>query len=117
MMEGRWSATRVARQLGRSDCVAQVAPSLGAPVSSRTIPTRLAEGHLGSRRPLRVLLLTPTHRHLRLEWCHARGNWTEEEGNQVVISDESRFYLSSDGNRVREWRPRGERLNPTFVLQ
>ncbi|GFS66780.1 HTH_Tnp_Tc3_2 domain-containing protein [Trichonephila clavipes] len=38
---------------------AQVTPSLGAPVSSRTIRRRLAEGHLGSRRPLRVLPLTP----------------------------------------------------------
>ncbi|GFX37567.1 transposable element Tcb2 transposase [Trichonephila clavipes] len=59
--------------------MAQVAPSLGAPVSSRTIRRHLAEGHLGSRRPLRVLLLTPTHRRLRLEWCRARGNWTAVE--------------------------------------
>ncbi|GFW87796.1 transposable element Tcb2 transposase [Trichonephila clavipes] len=44
---------------------ALVAPSLGAPVSSRTIRRRLAEGHLGS---LRVLPLTPTHRCLHLEW-------------------------------------------------
>ncbi|GFT46774.1 transposable element Tcb2 transposase [Trichonephila clavipes] len=101
MMEAGWSARRVARQLGRSDCVvrrcwdqwiremsftrrpgsgrsqqtsrredrhivrnarvkptasstaiqALVAPSLGAPVSSRTIRRRLAEGHLGSQRP------------------------------------------------------------------
>ncbi|GFX61366.1 HTH_Tnp_Tc3_2 domain-containing protein [Trichonephila clavipes] len=38
---------------------AQVVPSLGAPVSSRTIRRHLAEGHLGSRCPLRVLFLTP----------------------------------------------------------
>ncbi|GFU62832.1 HTH_Tnp_Tc3_2 domain-containing protein [Trichonephila clavipes] len=38
---------------------AQVAPSLRAPVSSGTIRRRLAEGHSGSRRPLRVLPLTP----------------------------------------------------------
>ncbi|GFT89057.1 HTH_Tnp_Tc3_2 domain-containing protein [Trichonephila clavipes] len=42
---------------------AQVAPSLEAPVSSRTIRRRLTEGHLGSRRPLRAGLdahpLTP----------------------------------------------------------
>ncbi|GFX02534.1 HTH_Tnp_Tc3_2 domain-containing protein [Trichonephila clavipes] len=38
---------------------AHVAPSLGAPVSSRTIRINLVEGHLGSRRPLRVLPLTP----------------------------------------------------------
>ncbi|GFX99813.1 transposable element Tcb2 transposase [Trichonephila clavipes] len=54
---------------------AQVAPSLGAPVSSRTIRRRLTEGHLVSWCPLRVLLLTPpsptAHRRLRLEWCRA----------------------------------------------
>ncbi|GFU69562.1 transposable element Tcb2 transposase [Trichonephila clavipes] len=53
---------------------AHVAPSVGVPVSSRTIRRRLAEGHLGSRHPLRVLPLTPTHRRLRLEWCPERGN-------------------------------------------
>ncbi|GFV43350.1 hypothetical protein TNCV_1948631 [Trichonephila clavipes] len=46
---------------------AQVAPSLWSPVSSRTIRRRLAEGHLGSQRPLRVHPLTPSHRSLRLE--------------------------------------------------
>ncbi|GFW10990.1 transposable element Tcb2 transposase [Trichonephila clavipes] len=53
---------------------AQVAPSLGAPVSSRSIRRRLAEGHLGSWRSLRVLPKTPTHRRPCLEWCRARGN-------------------------------------------
>ncbi|GFU48372.1 transposable element Tcb1 transposase [Trichonephila clavipes] len=76
----------------------------------------LAEGHLGSQRLLRVLPLTPSHRR-RLERCHTRGNWTSAECNQVVFRDESRFYLSSDDNRVRVWRPRGERLNPAFALQ
>ncbi|GFY04056.1 transposable element Tcb2 transposase [Trichonephila clavipes] len=59
---------------------AKVAPSLGDPVSSRTI-RHLAKGHLGSRHPLRVLLLTSTHRRLRLECCRARGNWTAAEWN------------------------------------
>ncbi|GFX42299.1 transposable element Tcb2 transposase [Trichonephila clavipes] len=95
---------------------AHVAPSLGAPVSSRTIRRRLAEGHLGSRRPLRVPPLMHTHRCLRLQWCHARGNLIAAECNQVVFSDESRFDLSNDDNRVRVWRPRGERLNPAFTL-
>ncbi|GFY09062.1 transposable element Tcb2 transposase [Trichonephila clavipes] len=92
-------------------------PSLGALVSSGTIRKRLAEGHLGSRLPLRVLPLTPTHRRFRLEWCCTRGNWTAVEWNQVVFSDESRYNLSSDENRVRVWRTRGERLNPSFALQ
>ncbi|GFT17446.1 transposable element Tcb2 transposase [Trichonephila clavipes] len=95
---------------------AQVAPSLGAPVSSRTIRRCLAKGHLGSRCPLSVLPLTPTHRRLRLEWCCTRGNWTAAEWIQVDFSDESRFNISSDDNRVRVWRPRGDHLNPAFAL-
>ncbi|GFU89127.1 transposable element Tcb1 transposase [Trichonephila clavipes] len=96
---------------------AQVAPSLGAPMSSQTIRRRLAEEHLRSRSPLLVLPLAPTHRRLRLEWCRARGNWTAAEWNQVIFSDESRFNLSSDDHCVGVWRPHGECLNPTFVLQ
>ncbi|GFX03118.1 transposable element Tcb2 transposase [Trichonephila clavipes] len=96
---------------------AQVAPSLGSHVSSRTIRRRLAEGHLGSWRPLCVLPLTPTHRCLRLEWYRPQGNWTAAEWNQVVFSNEPRFSLSSDDNHVRVWKPREERLNLTFALQ
>ncbi|GFS84029.1 transposable element Tcb1 transposase [Trichonephila clavipes] len=64
-----------------------------------------------------MLPLTPTHRHLCLEWCRARGNWTAAEWNQVVFSDESRLNLGTDDNRFHVWRPRGERFNPTFALQ
>ncbi|GFY11192.1 transposable element Tcb2 transposase [Trichonephila clavipes] len=52
-----------------------------------------------------------------LELSHVLGNWTVAEWNQVVFSDESRFNLRSDDNRVRVWRPRGERLNPAFAFQ
>ncbi|GFW14557.1 transposable element Tcb2 transposase [Trichonephila clavipes] len=96
---------------------AQVATLLGTPVSSRTILKRLAEGHLGSRHPLRGLLLTPTYRSLRLEWCHKRQNWTAAKWNQGLFSDESKFNLSSDDYCVRVRRPRSERLNPAFALQ
>ncbi|GFS87823.1 transposable element Tcb2 transposase [Trichonephila clavipes] len=96
---------------------AHIILSIGTIVSSRTIRRCLAEGHLVSRCPLRVLPLMPTHRCLRLEWGHTQGNWTATEWNHVVFNDESRFNLSSDGNRVRLWRPLGERLNPAFALQ
>ncbi|GFV80888.1 acetylcholinesterase-1 [Trichonephila clavipes] len=71
----------------------------------------------GPRRSLRVLPLTPIHQPLRLEWCRARRNWTAAEWNQVVLSDESIFNLSNDGNRVDVWRSRGEHLNPAFLLR
>ncbi|GFW05873.1 transposable element Tcb2 transposase [Trichonephila clavipes] len=95
---------------------AHVAPSLGAPASSRTIRRRLAVEHLGSRRPLHELPLTTTYRRLRFEWCHARGNCTATEFKQVVFSDESIFYISSDDNRVCVWKLRGEHLNSALTL-
>ncbi|GFV11361.1 transposable element Tcb2 transposase [Trichonephila clavipes] len=96
---------------------AQVAPSLEVPVSSRAIRRCPAEEHLGSRRPLRVLPLTPTYGCLHLERCHAQRNWTAAEWNQVDFSDKSKFNLNSHDNRARVWRPRGECLNPAIALQ
>ncbi|GFX53129.1 transposable element Tcb2 transposase [Trichonephila clavipes] len=108
--------TRVQPTASSAAIQAQVAPSVRAPVSSRTIRRSLAEGHLGSRHSLHVLPLTPTHRRILLQWCHARGNWTAAEWNQVVFSVEYRFNRSSDDNRIHVWRSCGHRLNPTFAL-
>ncbi|GFW34535.1 transposable element Tcb1 transposase [Trichonephila clavipes] len=125
-MKAGWSARRVARQLSRSDCFCE---ELLGPVGTRDViytktilrtpstdqsSRKTPHRHLGSRCPLRVLPLMPIHRCHRLEWCHARGNWTAAEWNQVVFS---RYNLSSDDNRVRVWKPRGERLNLPFAFQ
>ncbi|GFW50357.1 histone-lysine N-methyltransferase SETMAR [Trichonephila clavipes] len=64
-----------------------------------------------------VLPLTPTHRRLRLEWCHARENWTAPKWNQVVFRNQFRFNLDSDDNRVHVWGPSVEGLNPAFAVQ
>ncbi|GFS84613.1 transposable element Tcb1 transposase [Trichonephila clavipes] len=75
----------------------------------------LAEGHLGSRRPLCGLPLNPTNQRLG---AVPRTRKLDCSGmNQVVFRDESRFNLSSDDCHVREWRPRGERLNRAVSLQ
>ncbi|GFY22482.1 transposable element Tcb2 transposase [Trichonephila clavipes] len=114
--EAGWTVRRVARQPTASLAAVQTrtASSLQASVSSRTIATSLAEGHLVSWHPIRVLRTIPIHRCLRLEWCQARRDSTATEWNQVIFSDESRFNLSSDGKRVRVGRPRRESLNPAL---
>ncbi|GFW99136.1 transposable element Tcb2 transposase [Trichonephila clavipes] len=135
MMEAVLSAWKVARQISlreyrhfirdarveptASFAVVQThaAPSLRAPLSSRTTSRCLAEGYLVSRHPLRVLPMAPSHQNLLLEWCRTRRDWSATEWNQVVFSDESRFKLHSNDNRVRLRRPRDERLNPAFALQ
>ncbi|UYV83536.1 Transposase [Cordylochernes scorpioides] len=86
------------------------------PMDSRTISRRLVANGLHSCRPLRRLPLTPPNRRQRLEWCRARSTWMTE-WHRVVFSDESRFCLSSDSRRVREWRRRGERSNPAAIVE
>ncbi|GFY15877.1 transposable element Tcb1 transposase [Trichonephila clavipes] len=94
----------------------QAQDALVIQVVEKTATCRPVEGHLESRRPFRELPSTPTHRRRRLEWCRARGTWTAAEWIQVDFSDEYRFNVSSDANRVRVWRPRGERLYLAFTL-
>ncbi|GFX03804.1 transposable element Tcb2 transposase [Trichonephila clavipes] len=124
MMESELSARLVARQLGCSDCV--VRRCWDQWIREMSFTRRAGSGrprqtshredrHI--RSPLRVLPLTPTHRRVRLEWCSAQGKWAAAEWNQVVFSDEFRFNFISDDNRVRVWRPCGERLSPAFALQ
>ena len=90
---------------------------VGVQIGPQTITRHLAEAGLTSQRPFRALPLTPGHRRLRLQWCQARAMWNDTDWRNVVFSDESRFVLGTDDNRVRLWRRPGERYNATHTIQ
>ncbi|GFU54262.1 HTH_Tnp_Tc3_2 domain-containing protein [Trichonephila clavipes] len=48
---------------------------VGIAIVPQTISRHLAEANLKSKRPFRVLPLTPEHRQLRLQSCQARSMW------------------------------------------
>ncbi|GFW49420.1 transposable element Tc3 transposase [Trichonephila clavipes] len=77
---------------------------VGVAIVPQTISRHHAEANLKSKRPFRALPLTPEHRQLRLQWCQARSMWNVTDWQKVVFSDESRFVLGTDDNRVRVWR-------------
>ncbi|GFW97733.1 transposable element Tcb2 transposase [Trichonephila clavipes] len=77
---------------------------VGLAIVPQTISRLLAEANLKFKRPFRALPLTPEHRQLRLQWCQARSMWNVTDRQKVVFSDESRFVLGTDDNRVRVWR-------------
>ncbi|GFS81752.1 transposable element Tc1 transposase [Trichonephila clavipes] len=85
----------------------------------QTISRQLAEANLKSKRPFRALPLTPEHRQLCLQWCQARSMWNVTDWQKFVLSDESRFVLGTDDNRVRVWRHPGPFLNglPGAIFQ
>ncbi|GFY26418.1 transposable element Tcb2 transposase [Trichonephila clavipes] len=76
---------------------------VGVAIVPQTISRHLAETNLKSKRPFRALPLTPEHRQLRIQWCQARSMWNVTDWQKVVFSDESRFVLGTDDNRVRVW--------------
>ncbi|GFU75394.1 transposable element Tc1 transposase [Trichonephila clavipes] len=80
---------------------------VGVAIVPQTISRHLSEANLKSKRPFRALPLTPEHRQLRLQWCQARSMWNVTDWQKVVFSDESRFVLGTDDNRVRVWRRPG----------
>ncbi|GFV56960.1 HTH_Tnp_Tc3_2 domain-containing protein [Trichonephila clavipes] len=74
---------------------------VGTAIVPQTISRHLAGANLKSKRPFRTLPLTPEHRQLRLQWCQARSMWNVTVWRKVAFSDESRYVLGTDDNRVR----------------
>ncbi|GFX54490.1 HTH_Tnp_Tc3_2 domain-containing protein [Trichonephila clavipes] len=70
---------------------------VGVAIVPQTISRHLAEANLKSKRPFRALPLTPEHR-------QARSMWNVKDRQKVMFSDESRFVLGTDDNRVQVWR-------------
>ncbi|GFX56248.1 hypothetical protein TNCV_2241821 [Trichonephila clavipes] len=106
---------------GHEKVPTRVKPGLerpGRPRGERIEGSHLVEANLKSKCPFRALPLTPEHRQLRLQWCQVRSMWNVTDWQKVVFSDESRFVLGTDDNRVRVWRRPGERYNsPHIVLR
>ncbi|GBL90241.1 hypothetical protein AVEN_130353-1 [Araneus ventricosus] len=135
MKTAGWSTTRVARQIDRSECAVRRCweqwtrdgthvRRTGSGATRKTTrredrrivrQASLAEANLQSKSPVRVLPLTPKLR-LRLQWCHARATGNATDWQNVVFSDELRFDLGTDYNRVQVWIRPGERYNSTHVV-
>ncbi|GFX10542.1 transposable element Tc1 transposase [Trichonephila clavipes] len=92
---------------------------VGVAIVPQTISRHLAEANLKSKRPFLALPLTQEHRQLRLQWCQARSMWNCTDWQKVVFSDESRFVLGAEDNRVRVWRRPGPFLDglPGTIFQ
>ena len=99
-----------------ADIQRAVLPSLQHPVSASTIARRLHDTGLHARRPLRRLPLTPQQRRHRLHWCGVRIPWSPADWQRVIFSDESRFCLGADDQRIRVWRQRGQRQDERFIV-
>ncbi|GFT88258.1 transposable element Tcb1 transposase [Trichonephila clavipes] len=87
----------------------------GKQISRKTVARRLRGGGLYARRPVVCVPLTRQHRTARLQWCREHHNWTEQDWTCVLISDESRFSLSSDCRLQQICRESGTAYRPENI--
>jgi len=71
----------------------------GRRISAQTVRNRLRSSNLHSRRPYTGPVLTRRHRTHLLNWARAHRRWLLREWNNVLFSDESRFYLTHGDGR------------------
>ncbi|GFY09018.1 transposable element Tcb1 transposase [Trichonephila clavipes] len=89
----------------------------GKQISRKTVARRLRGGGLYARRPVVCVSLTRQHRTARLQWFREHHNWTEQDWACVLLSDESRFSLSSDCRRQLIWRESGTAYRPENIQE
>ncbi|GFW06671.1 transposable element Tcb2 transposase [Trichonephila clavipes] len=70
---------------------------------------------LYARRPAVCIPLTLAHERARLNWSLKHQHWSMGEWANVMISDESRFSLTSDSRWVTIWRERETRFEQDII--
>ncbi|GFS71116.1 transposase domain containing protein [Trichonephila clavipes] len=71
---------------------------------------------LRSKRPTRVPLLTKRHRQLRLHWAREHRDWSMDQWERVVWSDESRFVIHYADGYIKIRCLPGEQLLPRCTV-
>lgn len=100
----RLTAVDIQRQLGSST------PSV------RTIRRRLQDAGLNARRPAKKPMISKKNRDARIKWAIEHLNWTREQWNKVLFSDESKFNLFGSDGIAYVRRPAGKRYAQEYQL-
>jgi transposase len=98
------------RRLTAPEIAAQINCSRQSPVSVTTVKERLHEVGLYGRVAVKKPLLRPQNKKKRLEWAKQHQNWTINQWNRMLWSDESKFEVFGSKRRVFVRRSAGERV-------
>ncbi|GFV56381.1 transposable element Tcb1 transposase [Trichonephila clavipes] len=83
---------------------------------SRTVQRELHASNLYGRVGIRKPLVTARHALQRRQWCRTHRQWTPQQWQQVIWSDESTFTLFQTTGRVYVWRTPKEAFAPECIV-
>ena len=93
----------------------QIVAELDIPHSSRTVRRRLDEVGLHGRIAREAPMWNDNHIRQRLSFAEGYANWTEQDWERVIFSDETHIEVSPHGQFWVQ-RPVGEQHNPQYVI-
>ncbi|GFS59419.1 transposable element Tcb1 transposase [Trichonephila clavipes] len=88
------------RKQSLSQITSEVNSHLRNPISARTVQRELHASNLFGRVGIRKPLVTARHALQRRQWCKTHRQWTPQQWQQVIWSDESTFTLFQTIGRV-----------------
>ena len=91
-----------------------VVEALRLTVSSRTVQRRACAAGLKSYRAAKKPFISKKNRRARIQFAKEHVEWTLQQWNRVLFSDESKFNLKDSDGMKRVRRPPNKRLDPRY---
>ncbi|GFT42130.1 transposable element Tc1 transposase [Trichonephila clavipes] len=104
------------RNQSLSQITSEVNSHLRNPISARTVQRELHASNLYGRVGIRKPLVTARPALQRRQWCRTHIQWTPQQWQQVIWSDESTFTLFQTTGRVYVWRTPKEAFAPECIV-
>ncbi|GFV35330.1 transposable element Tcb1 transposase [Trichonephila clavipes] len=104
------------RKQSLSQITSEVNSHLRNPISARTVQRELHASNLYGRVGIRKPLVTACHALQRRQWCRTHRQWTPQQWQQVIWSDESTFPLFQTTGSVYVWRTPKEAFAPECIV-
>ncbi|GFV82025.1 transposable element Tcb1 transposase [Trichonephila clavipes] len=104
------------RKQSLSQITSEVNSHLRNPISARIVQRELHASNLYGRVGIRKPLVTARHALQRCQWCRTHRQWTPQQWQQVIWSDESTFTLFQTTGRVYVWRTPKEAFAPECIV-
>ncbi|XP_008558725.3 transposable element Tcb1 transposase [Microplitis demolitor] len=104
------------RRLTAPQITAALNDTRETPISTTTVKRRLLSAGLRRCVAAKKPKLTNRHKKNRLEWAKAHKNWTIEQWENVLWSDESKFQIFGSNRRVFVRRSKEERASEACTV-